>query len=105
MRRRTRSLGTAAKHRVPSIDASTFHELGIVTNTAQPAVNNGVVVTLDSGSIWTVTGTSYLTSLTLADDAAVKAPRGGTVTLTVDGTVTALTPGSTCTGALTLTVG
>ncbi|MFF4586329.1 hypothetical protein [Streptomyces sp. NPDC001388] len=96
---------TAAKHRVPSIDASTFHELGIVTNTAQPAVNNGVIVTLDSGSTWTVTGTSYLTSLTLADDAAVKAPRGRTVTLTVDGAVTALTPGSTYTGALTLTVG
>ncbi|MFF4658815.1 hypothetical protein [Streptomyces sp. NPDC001381] len=62
-------------------------------------------MTLDSGSTWTVTGTSYLTSLTLADDAAVKAPRGRTVTLTVDGTVTALTPGSTYTGALTLTVG
>ncbi|MFJ8109598.1 hypothetical protein [Streptomyces sp. NPDC096132] len=95
---------TAAKHRVSSIDASTFYELGIVTNTAQPAVNNGVVVTLDDGSTWTVTGTSYLTSLTLAADAAVKAPRGRTVTLTVDGTVTALTPGSTYAGALALTV-
>ncbi|MFC4504355.1 MULTISPECIES: hypothetical protein [Streptomyces] len=95
---------TAAKHRVPSIDASTFYELGIVTNTVQAAVNNGVVVALADGSTWTVTGTSYLTSLTLAADAAVKAPRGKAVTLTVDGTVTALTPGSTYTGALKLTV-
>ncbi|MEU6350829.1 hypothetical protein ABZ896_16055 [Streptomyces sp. NPDC047072] len=95
---------TRTKHRVSSIDASTFYELGIVTNTVQAAVNNGAVVRLNSGSTWTVSGTSYLTSLTLAADAAVKAPRGKTVTLTVDGTATALTPGTTYTGALTLTV-
>jgi hypothetical protein len=95
---------TKAEHRVSSIDSSTFYELGIVTNTVQAAVNNGVVVRLNSGSTWTVTGTSYLTSLTLASAAAVKAPRGRTVTLTVDGTETALTAGSTHTGALTLTV-
>ncbi|MGW5654228.1 hypothetical protein [Streptomyces humi] len=95
---------TRTKHRVSSIDASTFYELGIVTNTAQAAVNNGVVVRLNSGSTWTVTGTSYLTSLTLAADASVTAPRGRSVKLTVDGTETALTAGSTYAGALTLTV-
>ncbi|MFD4506087.1 hypothetical protein [Streptomyces sp. NPDC058457] len=95
---------TKAKHRVSSIDSSTFYELGIVTNTVQAAVNNGVVVKLNSGATWTVTGTSYLTSLTLAADAAVRAPRGRTVKLTVDGTETAITAGSTYTGALTLTV-
>ncbi|MER6081094.1 hypothetical protein [Streptomyces sp. NPDC001833] len=95
---------TSAKHRVSSIDSSTFYELGIVTNTVQAAVNNGVVVKLNSGSAWTVTGTSYLTSLTLAADAAVRAPRGKSVKLTVDGTETAITAGSTYTGALTLTV-
>ncbi|WP_217553623.1 hypothetical protein [Streptomyces sp. GbtcB6] len=95
---------TRAKHRVSSIDSSTFYELGIVTNTAQAAVNNGVVVKLNSGSTWTVTGTSYLTSLTLAADAGVNAPRGKAVKLTVDGTETAITAGSTYTGALTLTV-
>ncbi|MEU6551424.1 hypothetical protein ABZ915_14240 [Streptomyces sp. NPDC046915] len=90
--------------RVPTVDASTFYELGIVSNTVRPAVNNGAIVKLNSGSTWTVTGTSYLTSLTVAADAAVKAPRGKTVTLTVDGTPTALTPGTARTGALTLTV-
>ncbi|MFD7130947.1 hypothetical protein [Streptomyces sp. NPDC059894] len=87
-----------------SIDASNFQELGIVTNTVRPAVNNGVVVTLGSGSAWTVTGTSHLTSLTLAADAAVSAPRGRTLTATVDGTATTLAPGATYTGAITLTV-
>ncbi|MFF7986165.1 hypothetical protein ACFZDK_44870 [Streptomyces sp. NPDC007901] len=95
---------TKTKHRVSSIDSSTFYELGIVTNTVQAAVNNGVVVQLNSGSAWTVTGTSYLTSLTLAADAAVKAPRGKSVKLTVDGTETALAAGSSYTGALVLTV-
>lgn len=95
---------TRTKHRVSTIDASTFYELGIVTNTVQPAVNNGVVVSLGSGSTWTVTGTSYVTSLAIAADAAVKAPRGKTLTVTVDGTATAVTPGRTYTGAITLTV-
>jgi hypothetical protein len=95
---------STAKHRVSSIDASTFYELGIVTNTAQAAVNNGAIVQLNSGSTWTVTGTSYLTRLALAADATVRAPGGKIVTLTVDGTVTAVTPGQTYTGALTLTV-
>ncbi|MFK4106243.1 hypothetical protein ACI2L1_40560 [Streptomyces sp. NPDC019531] len=55
--------------------------------------------------MWTVTGTSYLTPLTLAAYAAVmKALRGTKVTLTVDSTEAALTAGTTCTGALTLTV-
>lgn len=93
-----------AKHRVSTIDSSTFYELGIVTNTVRAAVNNGAIVRLNSGSTWTVTGTSYLTSLTVAADAAVKAPRGRTLTATVDGTATAVGPGTTLTGAITLTV-
>ncbi|RRR72834.1 hypothetical protein EHS43_37900 [Streptomyces sp. RP5T] len=92
------------RHRVDTIDSSAFYELGIVTNTVRPAVNNGVVVRLNSGSAWTVTGTSYLTALTVAADAAVKAPSGKSLVMTVDGTETALTAGKTYTGAITLTV-
>ena len=95
---------TRTRHRVSTIDAATFYELGIVTNTVQAAVNNGAIVKLNSGSTWTVTGTSHLTSLTLAADAAVRAPRGKRVTLTVDGKETALTPGAGYTGDLVLTV-
>ncbi|MPY34400.1 DUF4175 domain-containing protein [Streptomyces adustus] len=93
-----------ARHRVSTIDAANFQELGIVTNTVRAAVNNGAVVRLNSGSVWTVTGTSYLTSIALAADAAVKAPRGKRLTVTVDGTATVLEPGTTHTGAITLTV-
>ncbi|MGW2649440.1 hypothetical protein ACWC2T_32130 [Streptomyces sp. NPDC001393] len=40
----------------------------------------------ESGSTWTVTGTSYLTRLALDADAAVRAPVGRSLTMTVDGT-------------------
>ncbi|WP_406480941.1 hypothetical protein [Streptomyces sp. NBC_01615] len=95
---------TTAKHNVSSIDSSTFYELGEVTNTVQAAVNNGVIVQLNSGSAWTVTGTSYLTKLTVASDAAVKAPRGKSVTMTVDGTATEIAAGGSYSGAIVLTV-
>lgn len=96
---------TRAKHRVSTIHSSNFYELGEVTNTVQAAVNNGVVVQLGSGSTRTVTGTSYLTKLTVSADAAVRAPRGKSVTMTVDGAATAIAAGSSYSGAIVLTVG
>jgi hypothetical protein len=96
---------TEAKHGVDTIDSSNFYELGQVTNTVKPAVNNGVIVQLNSGSTWTVTGTSYLTRLTLAADAAVGATGGKSVTMTVDGTQTAIEAGGAYSGAIVLTVG
>ncbi|MEV6160724.1 hypothetical protein AB0L71_02110 [Streptomyces sp. NPDC052052] len=95
---------TTTKHRVSTITIDEYREISEVTNTPSAVVNNGVVVTLGSGSSWTVTGTSHLSALTLASDAAVKAPRGRKVTLTVDGTATEIKAGSSYTGALTLTV-
>jgi hypothetical protein len=67
-------------------------------------VNNGVIVTLKNGARWTVTGTSYLSALSIGSDASVVAPSGKTVSLTVGGTAQSLTPGSSYTGAITLTV-
>lgn len=78
-------------------------ELSNVTQTPAPTVNNGVVVTLDAASSWTVTGTSYLTGLELADGATISAPEGKTLKLTVDGVETAIVPGK-YQGKLVLTV-
>ena len=94
---------TLAVHHVDTIDAGNWQELGAVTNTPQPAINNGVIVSLASGSTWTVTGTSYLTSLSLDARSAVTAPRGQQVTMTVDGTPTAIKPGASYSGAIALT--
>ena len=60
-------------------------ELSNVTQTPAPTVNNGVLVSLDENSVWTVSGDSYITSLTLAQGATVKAPEGKQLEVTVDG--------------------
>ena len=57
-------------------------------------MNNGVIVTLDSRSTWTVTGTSYLTALTLEPGAVVQAPQGQRLTATLNGQPLELRPGS-----------
>jgi hypothetical protein len=95
---------TLATHHVDTIDSSNWQELGAVTNTLQAAINNGVIVSLASGTRWTVTGESYLTSLTLDTESSVTAPPGRDVSMTVDGTATAIQPGGSYSGAIVLTV-
>jgi hypothetical protein len=95
---------TLAEHFADTIDSSNWWELGHVSNTAQPAINNGVIVSLSRGSAWTVIGTSYLTALSLDATSRVAGPRGRKVAMTVDGTPTAITAGSRYTGAIVLTV-
>jgi hypothetical protein len=97
------SAGTAL-HNVSTITSAEYRELGEVTNTVHEVVNNGVIASLTNGSRWTVTGTSYLSSLDIAADASVVAPGGRTVSMTVDGVATDITPGSAYTGAIQLTV-
>jgi hypothetical protein len=96
---------TLAEHFADTIDSSNWWELGAVANTPQAAINNGVIVSLAGGSRWTVTGTSYLTSLTLDAASVVTAPPGRQVTMTVDGTATAIAPGGSYSGAIVLTLG
>jgi hypothetical protein len=77
--------------------------LGDLVNTPAPAVNNGVIVTLSGGSVWTVAGTSYITSLTI-EDGTVTGPEGAEVTMTVNGKKTKIESGKTYTGDIVLTV-
>ena len=77
--------------------------LGGLTNTPAPTVNNGVLVSLDENSVWTVSGDSYITSLTLAQGATVKAPEGKQLEVTVDGKAAELTAG-TITGKIHIAV-
>ena len=79
-------------------------ELSNVTQTAAPTVNNGVVLSLDQDSVWTVTGTSYLTALTLAEGAKVTGVDGRPLTMLVDGAETPIAPG-TYTGKIALLLG
>jgi hypothetical protein len=92
------------KHHVSTITSAEYKQLGEVTNTVHSIINNGVIVSLNSGSRWTVTGTSYLSKLVIAANATVAAPGGHTVTMTVDGVPTTIVPGNTYTGSIVLTV-
>ena len=97
------SASTTTNKYTDTITAAEYKWLGEVDNAVGPAVNNGVIVSLDADSAWTVTGTSYLTKLTIAAGAAIAAPMGHTVTMTVDGVGTPIAAG-TYTGAIVLTV-
>ena len=98
-------ISASTRHAIDTITAAEYRQLGQVTNTVGPVVNNGVIVNLGAGSEWTVTGTSHLSKLALATDAEVTAPDGQTVSMTVDGVPTDIAPGATYTGAIVLTVG
>jgi hypothetical protein len=89
---------TIATHSVATISTADYLELGMVSNEAYEVINNGVIVSLTNNSAWTVTGTSYLSVLTLDASSRVRA------TMTVNGTATTITPGTTYTGNITLTV-
>lgn len=70
-----------------------YKHLGEVTNTPQPAVNNGVFVVLYDNSRWMPTGTCYLTGLYIGGNARVLGWMGRPLTMTVDGVETPIVPG------------
>lgn len=59
------------------INEEDYKLLGVLENTPGPPVNNGVIVSLANGSVWNVTGESYLTSLSVDVGSIVN----GTVTV------------------------
>lgn len=78
-------------------------ELSNIRQWAAPTVNNGVVVDMDGESVWTVTGTSYITALKLAEGASVKAAEGKKLSVTVDGKPVELAAGE-YTGTIVLEI-
>lgn len=86
------------KEGLTQITAENLEELSNITQIPAAPVNNGVIVSIDSESVWNVTKTSYLTKLTIAE--------GGQVigaSMTVDGLETTIQPG-TYTGMIVLAV-
>ena len=73
-----------ARHLKSPIGAADYQWLGRVTNTSEPAVNNGVVVRLQR-STWTVTGVSHLTALEIGEGAVLQGPDGRALRLQVNG--------------------
>lgn len=79
---------------VTEITVDSWYELTNITQTAAAPVNNGVVLTIDTGSSWIVTGASYLSSLTIAEGAKLEAASGKKLAMTVNGKDTPVKPGS-----------
>lgn len=88
-----RATASSARHEVRTITALEYARLGEITNTPEPAINNGVILALDH-STWTVTAASHLTSLTIDAASSVRAPGDDAVSMTVDGVPTPIRPGS-----------
>ena len=82
-----------SKHAVAVAEPDTYDQLGVVTNTPAPVVNNGVILTLGAGTRWTVTGDCYLSALHISPDATVSGQNGRHVIMTVDGTELPAVPG------------
>jgi len=92
-------------HDVSRITKDNLENFHMITDTACPAINNGVIVNLINGSAWKVTGTSYLTKLALDGSSSVAAAQdGAAVTMTVDGVKTDIQPGGTYAGAIVVSV-
>ena len=85
--------GQAYKEGLSRLEETTKFELSNVTQWAAPAINNGVILSLDGDSRWTVTGTSYLTKLELAEGSVVSPEEGKSLVFSVDGIPTELRPG------------
>jgi hypothetical protein len=98
----TGAITTATAASVGTISQDTYYNIGAVTNTYENT-GHGMTVSLDSTSVWTIDTTSYLTGLTIASGATVTAPGGYTVSMTVNGTPTAIGAG-TYSGDIVLTV-
>lgn len=81
-----------------------YRLIGEVVNTyCSTEGPQGLKVSLDKDATWIVDKTSYLTQLTIAESAAVKAPEGRRVAMTVDGVGTEIKDG-TYRGAIVLSV-
>lgn len=85
--------GQAYREGVTSITEENRLELSNVHQWAQEPVNNGVCVSLDEASVWTVTGDCWLTALELCAGAQLLAPKGKTLKMTIGGEDAAIAAG------------
>lgn len=83
----------AYREGVTEITVENWIEMTNITQQAAASVNNGVILTVDSDSSWTVTGTSYLTSLKIAQGARIESESGGKLSMHVNGVETPVKQG------------
>lgn len=82
-----------AQHAVKTISGENRKEIYQVYDTPCPVVNNGVIVTLKNGTVWTVIGKSYLSALHIDETSEIRTPDGCGVKLVVNGQEIPYAPG------------
>ncbi len=80
-------------HASKTISGENRKEIYQVYDSPCPVVNNGVIVTLKNGTIWTVVGKSYLSALHIDSTSEIRTPDGCAVKLVVNGQEVPYTPG------------
>jgi hypothetical protein len=88
-------------NRIPAMTG--YKGVANIMNTPTPAKNNGVVAHFSDSSVWTVTGTSYLTKMTFDETCSIRAQTGKNISMTVDGAPVLIAPG-TYAGAIVIAV-
>lgn len=70
---------------ITNINEFNREELSNITQSTAPTVNNGVIVRLVNGAVWTVPGSCWLTALEIEAGSAVKALDPSKLRVSVDG--------------------
>lgn len=84
------------------VTKETYYKLGHVKVTPSETVCNGAIVTLKNGSVWNVTGTSYITGLTVDATSSVSVPAGMSITVNGNATSAEALKGNTVTGTIVI---
>ena len=89
---------STVRHAVKIISKENCEDLGRVSNTPVPAVNNGVIAVLMDHTVWKPVGTNYLTKLVMDETSQIT-----DANMTVDGVPTELNPGNIYIGEIAIT--
>lgn len=84
-----------ARHNLPVITYKEYDQIGEVSNTVCIPENAGLIVSLKNSTIWNLTGTGYLTSLTVDESS-----RLGNAEVWVNGVKTSIEAGKTYVGVI-----
>jgi hypothetical protein len=84
------------------VTKETYYKLGHVRVTPAKTDSNGVIVALKNGSVWNVTGTSYISSLTVDTDSSVAVPAGMKISVNGEEISADALKGNTVTGNIVI---
>lgn len=89
---------TFAQHEKAELYPEDWQMIGVVENTPEPVINNGVLLTMENSAVWNVTGECYISALTMDESSTLNGD------LWVDGEKVDTANGGGWTGNIVVTV-